>query len=801
MQENTLFKNIKKDRDLLDAINDNNIEKLTLLIEEGLDVNILINNVPLVLHTIVYCHNEALKVLIDNGINLNININNVPLVLYSILYHNNEALKILIDNDINLDININNLTLVAYAIMYHNNEALKILIDNGADIDIFINNQPLVVFSLLFNNEATKLLIEHGVKTVFKNQEYNLIDFALVFCNTEIFEMLKEKGYSFKKNCCVTLCAEDKYLCPRENIIKIIDTKKDIVQKLQAITENKVEVREIHKNDTTSTDILISILNKYIELYEFLKNNCKKDITNFESFKEKTEVILNDISKIDEIKLKKSINLENVYEDFKNSINIDGKIQNLKEKLNSTKKKKSELLSKIYDRETKLSNIIDKFQNIINIISVNQDKFIELKLLDSVKFFISNGGEINYVDEEYENETALIVASINNHEDVVELLIKEGADINAQTTDNKSALFYAIENNYKNIIKILLENGADVNIKMYNAESLERYAKYKKDFELLDLIQNSPTYIKNNNNPRELVEILSNFTIDKPIKYTTHNWEFGKLNSSEYKNFEGYMKAVKNQFENIKDNLEELSPNLYKKIYTFLLEESPDNDYSWCHKTHINIGWSSLKGLKEHCDNGNKPDSYILPQPIIYENQELTVFKDIIDLFKQEIEIRENFKNLETLFVQQKRKLCNGRNSIYNLDLSGSKLTKQFYTDVENFSNILDKIFSEIKTRTDYPNIEVITNDLEDRSIEIRITQIDSYSSRSAEELLERAKKAGDIVDIKNGLTNLCDWSIESSFENQNFRLNFLQSNNLKDIELLKNKPKGFTHILRFYKV
>ena len=39
-----------------------------------------------------------------------------------------------------------------------------------------------------------------------------------------------------------------------------------------------------------------------------------------------------------------------------------------------------------------------------------------------------------------------------------------------------------------------------------------------------------------------------------------------------------------------------------------------------------------------------------------------------------------------------------------------------------------------------------------------------------------------------------------SNFEDEYFRVNFLHSNNIKDIEILDAKPKGFTHILRFYK-
>ena len=44
-----------------------------------------------------------------------------------------------------------------------------------------------------------------------------------------------------------------------------------------------------------------------------------------------------------------------------------------------------------------------------------------------------------------------------------------------------------------------------------------------------------------------------------------------------------------------------------------------------------------------------------------------------------------------------------------------------------------------------------------------------------------------------------CDWSIESDFEDTSYRVNYLKSSNVKDIEKLEYKPSGFTHILRFY--
>jgi hypothetical protein len=92
-----------------------------------------------------------------------------------------------------------------------------------------------------------------------------------------------------------------------------------------------------------------------------------------------------------------------------------------------------------------------------------------------------------------------------------------------------------------------------------------------------------------------------------------------------------------------------------------------------------------------------------------------------------------------------------------------------------------------------------MANEFEDGTIELRITQIDSPSTLDADKMFAEVED-GDFADIKANLTNLCDWSVEGSFEESNFRINYLKSNNVKDIVELDTKPDGFTHVLKFYK-
>jgi ankyrin repeat protein len=450
-------------------------------------------------------------------------------------------------------------------------------------------------------------------------------------------------------------------------------------------------------------------------------------------------------------------------------------LQNIEKDMILKKEKLEQELNNSYEKQ--LEHYLDiEVKHILN-------EAVELKTEEKFQLLINAGFN-------FENIDINILFRDSFPTNFIKEVIRQSTNVNITDENGMAPIMYACQLNSIELVNLLLQKGADKNIKNNNGKRAKDFTNNK---EIRELLLN---YIFKTHNPQKLVKLLTNFTIDKPIKYTTHTWDFGEL-KKEYGNFDGYMNAVKNQFDTMKYELEELSLNLYKKIYTFLIEITPNENYSWCSKTNINIGWSSLDGLKEWCDSGKNPFDFKLQKPILIPpRKQISTFGEIINLFKQEIEIRSDFKNLETIFNFQKNKL----DSDFKLDLSTSKLSRQFYTDTQRISFALDKIFAEIGKRKEFLNLEINSIELDDRSIEIAITQIDSTSNRSENELLERAKQSGDLADIVEILKNLCDYSIESSHENTHFRVNFLHSNNVRGIEILSEKPKGFSHILRFYK-
>ena len=85
--------------------------------------------------------------------------------------------------------------------------------------------------------------------------------------------------------------------------------------------------------------------------------------------------------------------------------------------------------------------------------------------IEEVKSLIAGGADVNAKDKDHMGRTALIGAAWSNQRAVVELLIANGADIEATDNEGKTALMGAALWRHKEVVELLVEKGADVNAK------------------------------------------------------------------------------------------------------------------------------------------------------------------------------------------------------------------------------------------------------------------------------------------------------------------------------------------------
>jgi len=90
------------------------------------------------------------------------------------------------------------------------------------------------------------------------------------------------------------------------------------------------------------------------------------------------------------------------------------------------------------------------------------------------------------------NDTPLHKASINGHADVVELLLKHGAYVNATSFYGSTPLHYAAYNGHANVVKLLLESCADPSAKNNKGETAADLARERGHTEIANMIERAP---------------------------------------------------------------------------------------------------------------------------------------------------------------------------------------------------------------------------------------------------------------------------------------------------------------------
>ncbi len=116
-------------------------------------------------------------------------------------------------------------------------------------------------------------------------------------------------------------------------------------------------------------------------------------------------------------------------------------------------------------------------------------------------------------------ESLLHLAVKNSHLYMVELLLKNGANVNIQDESENTALHYAASNGKKDFVALLIKHGADINLTNVREQKPLDYANQRGFNEIsVMILQQNPTndiFPKQNQLANNPIDLTSNSSVSK----------------------------------------------------------------------------------------------------------------------------------------------------------------------------------------------------------------------------------------------------------------------------------------------
>ena len=137
--------------------------------------------------------------------------------------------------------------------------------------------------------------------------------------------------------------------------------------------------------------------------------------------------------------------------------------------------KNDQLLSKVLERD--VNTVRQLLSEGADVNYINDQGEFALRLASKngdiamVEVLLKNGAQIDLQDSNHFGSSALYEASSNGHIDVVELLLKHGANIDIQRKGGATPLFIACEEGHFKVTELLIEKGANVNLQMDDGQT------------------------------------------------------------------------------------------------------------------------------------------------------------------------------------------------------------------------------------------------------------------------------------------------------------------------------------------
>ena len=107
--------------------------------------------------------------------------------------------------------------------------------------------------------------------------------------------------------------------------------------------------------------------------------------------------------------------------------------------------------------------------------------------VDVVNLLLRNGAKVNAKTKD--GMTALHIAAKNGNKQIIEILLKKGIEIDLQDIEGSTALHIAISNGLEDIVDLLLTNGADINCKNKQSRSALDIATEENQKKIVELLK------------------------------------------------------------------------------------------------------------------------------------------------------------------------------------------------------------------------------------------------------------------------------------------------------------------------
>lgn len=108
---------------------------------------------------------------------------------------------------------------------------------------------------------------------------------------------------------------------------------------------------------------------------------------------------------------------------------------------------------------------------------------------DLVRVLINGGADMDFRCSEAGNQTSLIIATANEQNNVVKLLLKNRCNVNLQDDDQWTALWHAYSNSDEDMMNLLLKSGANKEIPDSDGRTLLQDAQENDDDSVVELLQ------------------------------------------------------------------------------------------------------------------------------------------------------------------------------------------------------------------------------------------------------------------------------------------------------------------------